>query len=70
VCTDIDFKKLEKELQEPTPSRVFAVVLAIQNGMSLQKVHDLTGIDNFFLSKIKNVIETQIKISQEISTRL
>jgi len=70
VCTDIEFRKLEKELQEPTPSRVFAVVLALKKGMSLDKVHSLTGIDVFFLSKIKNVIDTETLLSQKIGTRL
>jgi carbamoyl-phosphate synthase large subunit len=38
--------------------------------MSLEKVHSLTGIDTFFLSKIKNVIDTEQEISQDIKTRL
>ena len=62
VCNDIEFKDLEKELKNPTDKRVFAVAQAVIS-FSIEKIHELTQIDKWFLHKIKNIVnmETEIK---------
>ena len=39
----------DHDLQRPTPDRVFAVFAAIRAGRAVQEVHDLTGIDPWYL---------------------
>jgi carbamoyl-phosphate synthase large subunit len=47
---------LERELAEPTPERIFAVAEAIRQGMSIQQIHRLSHIDEWFLHKIQNIV--------------
>jgi len=46
---------LEHQLQTPTDTRLFAVQSALEDGWSIEKVHELTKIDPWFLSKLKNI---------------
>ena len=59
VANRINFKNLEKELKTPTDERVFAIVQAIKEGYSVEKINVLTNIDKWFLCKIKNVVDTE-----------
>ncbi len=48
-------KDIKKELQEPTDQRVFAIAEALQNGATVEEIHELTRIDKWFLEKLKNI---------------
>jgi len=48
---------LERELAEPTDLRVFAIPEAMKKGFSIERIHELTHIDQWFLYKIKNIVE-------------
>ncbi|MCH8077375.1 MAG: carbamoyl-phosphate synthase large subunit [SAR324 cluster bacterium] len=56
---------LEAELRQATTHRIFAIARAINEGMSVDRVHELTKIDPWFL----NQIETIIKTGQQIAAR-
>jgi carbamoyl-phosphate synthase large subunit len=51
-----DFKDIEKAVRIPTPRRIFALAEAYKKGYSTQKLHKMTGIDPWFLSKIENIV--------------
>lgn len=53
---NLGFEDIEEELKEPTDMRIFSIAEALDNGMSVEKIHDLTKIDNWFLFKLKNII--------------
>lgn len=46
---------LEEQLSTPTDTRLFAVQRALEEGWGVDKVHDLTKIDKWFLSKLQNI---------------
>jgi carbamoylphosphate synthase large subunit/anthranilate/para-aminobenzoate synthase component II len=46
---------LESDLKVPTDTRLFAVQLALEQGWGVDRVHDLTKIDKWFLSKLQNI---------------
>jgi carbamoylphosphate synthase large subunit/anthranilate/para-aminobenzoate synthase component II len=46
---------LETQLRTPTDTRLFAVQLAFERGWEVDRVHSLTKIDKWFLSKLKNI---------------
>jgi carbamoyl-phosphate synthase large subunit len=46
---------LEAHLKTPTDTRLFAVQCALEKGWTIDKVHDLTKIDKWFLSKLANI---------------
>lgn len=59
-----DAKELDKYLYTPTPSRLFAIAKAMGNGMSVDKIHKITGIDNWFLYRLENIIKTEKEINK------
>jgi len=56
--TDNGFKSedIESELSKPTDKRVFAIAQAVEDGMPVDKIHALSGVDRWFIYKIKNII--------------
>ncbi len=53
---DLVFEDIEAELQNPTDMRIFVIASAFAKGMSIDKIHDLTKIDKWFLEKLKNIL--------------
>ena len=43
----------EMELKEPTDKRMFVMAAAIKAGYTVDKLHDLTKIDPWFINKMK-----------------
>ncbi len=56
---------IEEELANPTDEKLFAVVAAMKNGYSVEQIHKKTGIDEWFLYKIRNVIELEKELAAE-----
>ncbi len=63
VCNNLKFDDIQKELLNPTDKRLFAIVEAIKSGIAIDKIHDLSKIDKWFLNKIKNAVDTEKKLS-------
>ena len=53
----LEFPDLDKELSVPSDRRLFAVGSAmLDKGYSVDRVHDLTKIDKWFLYKLENIV--------------
>ncbi|MBF0651959.1 carbamoyl-phosphate synthase (glutamine-hydrolyzing) large subunit [Dysgonomonas sp. GY75] len=52
---ELEFNNLDEELSNPTDLRVFAIAKAFEEGYTVEKIHDLTKIDPWFLEKLKNI---------------
>jgi len=52
---DIQIEDIEKELTEPTDMRILVIEKAFSEGFSIEEIHSLTKIDNWFLLKLKNI---------------
>lgn len=50
-----DEAPLEEQIGIPTDMRLFAVQRALEEGWGVDKVHDHTKIDKWFLSKLENI---------------
>ena len=46
-------------IKEPTTERIFALAEALRADVSVEKIHSLSGIDPWFLEKMRNIIETE-----------
>jgi carbamoyl-phosphate synthase large subunit len=57
-------EEVELALQNPTDMRIFAIAMAFRKGFSIEKIHDLTQIDQWFLHKLNNIINVHSKICQ------
>ncbi|MDH7517607.1 MAG: carbamoyl-phosphate synthase (glutamine-hydrolyzing) large subunit [Candidatus Thermoplasmatota archaeon] len=64
TCNNLSFNDLEKELSQPTDKRMFAIVEAIKQGYTIDKIYELSKVDRWFLYKIKNIIELEEKIKK------
>ena len=53
--SDLKFDNLAEELSHPTDMRIFAIAEAFDKGYTIEKIHDLTKIDPWFLGKLKNI---------------
>jgi carbamoyl-phosphate synthase large subunit len=53
---NLSFEDIEKELSEPTDMRIFSIAEALEAGMSVDRIFELTKIDKWFLFKLKNII--------------
>jgi carbamoyl-phosphate synthase large subunit len=61
---DLSFEDIEKELNEPTDMRIFVIEKAFEKGLSIQKIHDLTKIDNWFLQKLEKIYKIKNKLEK------
>lgn len=61
---DLSFDDIEKELNEPTDMRIFVIEKAFEKGLSIQKIHDLTKIDNWFLQKLERIYKIKNKLEK------
>jgi carbamoyl-phosphate synthase large subunit len=53
------FSNLDTELQEPSDKRMFAIVEALKQGYSLEKVAKASRVTPWFLAKIQNIIDIE-----------
>jgi carbamoyl-phosphate synthase large subunit len=59
-----DIEVLEKELGEPGPERIWYVGDAFAQGLSLERVHELTKIDPWFLVQIEEIIKIELELDE------
>ena len=52
----LPFQDLDKALREPTDMRIFAICEAMHQGYTVERIHELTKIDRWFLLKLLNII--------------
>src|SRR3989344_3915677 len=62
--TDNGFTKKEllKFVSIPTPKRLFAVATSLAAGRSVSELHKITGIDSWFLHRIKNIADIEKRL--------
>jgi len=60
-----DREKLQVELGEPGPERIWYVGDAFAQGFSLDEVHSLTKIDPWFLAQIKEIVDIELALEQK-----
>ncbi len=59
---------LEKQIASPTDKRLFHVAQAFELGWSVDKVHELSKIDRWFLHKMKGIIAITEKLKLQSQT--
>ena len=59
---DTVFEDLDYALSHPTDMRIFAIAQALENGYSVERIEELTKIDPWFLSRLKNIVDYAAKL--------
>ncbi|MBD2161787.1 carbamoyl-phosphate synthase large subunit [Limnothrix sp. FACHB-1083] len=52
-------EQVRSSLRTPSPERVFTLRYAMQLGMSVEDIYELTGVDPWFLDKLQEILETE-----------
>jgi len=60
-----DREKIEEELGEPGPERIWYVGDAFAQGFTLEEVHQLTKIDPWFLVQIKEIVDIELWLDHQ-----
>jgi carbamoyl-phosphate synthase large subunit len=60
-----EFEDLEDCLANATPLRIFAVARALQRGMTLERIHELTRIDPWFLHAIEPIVRMHRELKEK-----
>lgn len=55
---ELKIDDIDQALSEPTDKRIFVVAKAFQQGYTVDRIHELTKIDRWFLEKLHNIIVT------------
>lgn len=55
---------IDKALSAPTDKRIFVISQAMQRGYTVDRIHELTKIDKWFLHKLHNIIDTAKEMEQ------
>lgn len=61
---DLVFDDIDKALSEPTDMRVYSIAAAFAAGYDIERVHDLTKIDKWFLVKLKSIFDTKVALQE------
>ncbi len=64
VGNDLLFTDLDDELARPTDKRIYAIAKALQVGYSVEKIHELSKITPWFIYKMKNIVDTELKLKE------
>lgn len=67
---DISAENLEEEIKSPTDRRLFFIAKALEAGIDIERIYELSKIDRFFLYKMRNIISTAKKIAEAMGKEL
>ena len=67
VCNEDDSEtesaeKIKDVLANPTDERLYKIVKALKMGISIEEIYHLSGVDPFFLYKIKNIVDMESQL--------
>jgi len=57
-----DHEAIRQELRSPTDKRLFVIADAIRAGIGIDEIYDLSGVDRWFLWKIKNIVDMHARL--------
>ena len=55
---ELQVADVDEALKEPTDRRIFVISKAMRAGYTVDQIHKLTKIDNWFLEKLENIVST------------
>lgn len=55
---------VKTHIKTATPKRVFALAEAFKRGLTIDEIYEYTGIDRWFLYRVKNIVEHEKEITE------
>lgn len=59
---NISIPDIDAALQVPTDRRIFVIAKAFAEGYTVDRIHELTKIDRWFLFKLRNIMDTSCEL--------
>lgn len=56
---ELNVADIDHALKTPTDKRIFVISQALQQGYTVDRIHELTKIDRWFLHRLRNIVKTQ-----------
>lgn len=66
---ELSDEEIHSRLYELTDERLFVVYQAIKRGVSIDEIYSITKIDEWFLNKLKNLVDYEAEIAGKSITR-
>jgi len=63
---EVSLKELKSLLARPSSQRLFQLHRALKEGISLEELHELTRIDPWFLSQLKQIVDLEGRIGPDL----
>ncbi|MFD3158548.1 carbamoyl-phosphate synthase large subunit [Haloimpatiens sp. FM7330] len=60
--SNMDLRELRESVKVPNDERIFVLAEMLRRGYSVYKVSEITGIDRFFVNKIKWIVDEEEKL--------
>jgi len=61
---ELNVKDIDKSLSEPTDKRIFVLSQALRHDYTIERIHELTKIDRWFLHKLNNIVNTSKELEE------
>ncbi|MEM2876330.1 MAG: carbamoyl-phosphate synthase (glutamine-hydrolyzing) large subunit, partial [Candidatus Bathyarchaeia archaeon] len=55
-------ERLREEIKNPTDERLFKIAKALKMGLSVDEISKLSGVDRWFIYKIKNIVDMEKRL--------
>lgn len=62
---ETDIERVEQALLQPSDEIIYNVVQAMKAGMSIDRIYQLSAIDPWFLTKIKNIVDMEEQLKKQ-----
>ncbi|MBT3864971.1 carbamoyl-phosphate synthase (glutamine-hydrolyzing) large subunit [Candidatus Peregrinibacteria bacterium] len=56
--------RLREDIEKPTPKRILVIAQALKEGVTVEEIAEWSGIDRWFLDKIKNIIDLEKEVEK------
>ena len=61
---ELNVPEIERALSEPTDKRIFVIAQALHEGFTIERIHELTGIDLWFLQKLQRIVRLEEELTE------
>ena len=59
----LDRETIEQKLRSPNSQRLFYLKAAIQSGVTIEDIYDITGIDRWFLRGMFDIVDLENELA-------
>ncbi len=59
----VELDELVRSAATPTPDRMFQLEAALRRGVSVERLHDATGVDPWFLDQLLQIVEARAELT-------